>query len=224
MNGSKDKKPIYCISGLGADARLFSNLEISGTFGLKPVAWIPARSGETIESYAERMAAVITDQNPILLGVSFGGMIAVEMAKFMPIKKIFLVSSIKTRFEKPFYFRMGAFLRLNKLISLKPTKFLEPFENFNLGVKTAEDKELAEDYHRHFDEKFGDWAIDRIIHWKNEVYPPNLTHIHGSKDHILPIRYVKPDFIVEGGGHLMIFNHAEEVSAILNRVLANENL
>lgn len=217
-----EPKNIYCISGLGADIRLFGNLKLPPSFKLKSLPWIAAGEGESIESYAERMSLGIEDRDPVLLGVSFGGMIAIEMARLRQIKKIILISSIKTRFEKPFYFRVGSFLRLNRIVSLKPTKFLEPFENYNLGVKTEEDRKLAHEYHRHFDKKFGDWAIEQILHWKNETYPPNLFHIHGTADRILPIRYVKPDFVVSGGGHLMVFNRAEEISEVLSEELSEE--
>jgi len=37
---------------------------------------------------------------------------------------------------------------------------------------------------------------------------------------MLPLRYTHPDFIIKGGGHLMIFNKADEVNKILNDVLS----
>lgn len=210
-----DQKDIYCISGLGADGRLFANLKLPSSYKLKVLSWISARENESIESYAGRMASVIRDESPVLLGVSFGGMIAVEIAKLIPTSQVILISSIKTRFEKPFYFRIGAFLNLNKIISLRPAKFLEPFENYNLGVKTADDRKLAHEYHRNFDVKFGSWAVDRILHWRNEIIPSNIFHIHGSADRILPVRYVKPDVVIRGGGHLMVFNRAGEISELV---------
>jgi pimeloyl-ACP methyl ester carboxylesterase len=213
---NNEKENIYCISGLGADERIFENLKLADKFELEHLSWMPAKKNETIESYAARMAGRITENQPILMGVSFGGMIAVEISKLIPTKKIIIVSSLKTRYEEPLYFRIGAALHLNKIIPLKPTRFLEPFENYNVGVVSDEDKALAKEYRQHFDYHFSSWAIERIIHWKNETYPSNLIHLHGSADHILPIRYVKPDYIIKGGGHLMILNRANEVSKILN--------
>jgi hypothetical protein len=58
---------------------------------------------------------------------------------------------------------------------------------------------------------FLNWAIDKIVHLQNEVVHKNLTHIHGTADRILPIRFVNADIIIKGGTHLMIMNKAEEV-------------
>ena len=70
----------YCISGLGADHRLFSRLNLPG-LSLYDLPWLPNQPDEPIAHYADRMKAAIRHDNPILLGVSFGGMMAIEIAK-----------------------------------------------------------------------------------------------------------------------------------------------
>lgn len=209
-------KRIYCISGLGADFRIFRNLKLPSEFTLDYLPWIDPVKDERIESYAARLAKGIADNEPVIMGVSLGGMIAVEISKLMEVGKIIIISSIKTRKEKPFYFRAAAELHLNQLLRVRPYNFLSWFENYNLGIKTAEEKKLASEYRQNYNVKFGNWAIDRIIHWENEVYPPDIIHIHGSKDHILPVRYLKPTYLIDGGGHMMIMNKSEEISKIIS--------
>jgi len=73
---------IYCISGLGADRRVFKNLKLEAE--LIFVDWIIPKKKEHISSYASRLATVINqDEEFGLLGVSFGGLIAVEMNKVL---------------------------------------------------------------------------------------------------------------------------------------------
>lgn len=214
-------KKIYCISGLGADFRIFKNLSLPEGFSLTPIPWQEADEVDTTASYADKLSRQITDDDPVLIGVSFGGMMAIEISKLRHVKKIFIISSIKTSREKPRYFRIASTLKLNKIIPLKSTRILEPIENYNLGVRTPEEKALAHEYRRHYNQKFLDWSIDKIIHWQNNVYPGNLVHIHGSSDHIFPLKYIRPDYIIKKGGHIMVMSRAGEISGILRKELRN---
>lgn len=216
MNTTKN---IYCISGLGADYRLFQNLRLPQEYRLRHLPWISPDKEESIESYAARIAAGIDEEAPVLVGVSFGGMISVEISKQMPVSRVILISSIKSKSEKPLYFRAAATLRLNKILPLKPYGFLEPIQNYNLGIENEEEKALAEEYRRTINLSYTEWAIDRILNWQNETFPDDIIHIHGSSDHIFPVRYVKPTDIIEGAGHMMVMNRAEEISAILDKAL-----
>ena len=88
-------KKIYCISGLGADERAFSKLNIKG-FELKVIRWLMPIKDETLPEYASRMRQDIDDDNPILMGLSFGGMLCTEIAKQVPVKKIIIDRICKT--------------------------------------------------------------------------------------------------------------------------------
>src|SRR5258707_139416 len=97
---------IYCISGLGTDAKIFSRLKIRG-YQLIHLPWLKPRSKESMKSYAARMAAPIHHPSPVLLGVSFGGMVAIEIAKQLPVKKTIIISSVKTLKEIPSWMRIA---------------------------------------------------------------------------------------------------------------------
>ncbi|MGK6351614.1 hypothetical protein [Parapedobacter sp. DT-150] len=45
--------------------------------------------------------------------------------------------------------------------------------------------------------------------------PSNTVHIHGTADRILPFRFVKADYVIPGGSHLMVVNRAKEISDII---------
>ena len=126
-------KHIYVISGFGADERVFSKLDF-GNNDVHFIQWKIPEKNETIASYAERLREEIDFPNPILIGLSFGGMMAIEIAKLIPVEKVILISSIRDRYELPFFMKVAAALRLTKIIPLKPYRILEPLENYNLGV------------------------------------------------------------------------------------------
>jgi pimeloyl-ACP methyl ester carboxylesterase len=213
-------KHIYCISGFGADERIFSKINFWGN-DVHFIQWKIPEKHESIESYASRMQQEITHPNPILIGLSFGGMMSVEIAKLIPVEKIILVSSVCCRKELPFYMKLTSALNLNRLIPMKPYPILEPIENRNLGVETKEEKNLLKEYRNNLNLQYSNWAIDQVVNWKNEWLPPNFIHIHGTKDHIFPIgKIIKPDYKIRNAGHLLLMNNADEVNGILKKELA----
>lgn len=211
-------KTIYCISGLGADERAFSKLKIDG-YTLKVIHWLMPEPKETIEEYAKRMRADIREENPVLMGLSFGGMICTEIAKQIPVDKIIIISSIKSSKELPFWMKTVATLKLNKIVPLKSSKLTQPIQNKMLGVQTAEEKNLVACFRKEVDLPYTNWAVHNAINWKNNWQHPNIYHIHGDKDNMFPIKNIKADYTIKNGGHFMIMNKADEVSACINSIL-----
>lgn len=217
-------KPLYCISGLGADERVFSKLNING-FNLKPVQWLQPQKGETLSSYAKRLCEQIDDTEPNILGLSFGGIMAIEISKLKPVSKIILISSIKTSSELPAWMNLAGKTSAYKLLpsrqisSIKALKALRPIQNYFLGAKTDEEKKIANEYRDHVDPIYLKWAIAQVLTWKNNLIPTNLVHIHGSNDHIFPAKKIKDAFIVQGGGHFMVMDKPQQIATIIEQEL-----
>ncbi len=217
-NNKFKMKTIYCISGLGADERAFSKLKIDG-YDLKIIHWLMPEAGESLQQYALRMRAAINEENPILMGLSFGGMVCTEIAKQIPVEKIILISSVKSSKELPLWMKTVAILKLNKIIPLKSTKFTQPIQNKILGLQTAEEKALVACFRREVDLPYTTWAVNQAINWKNDWQHPHIYHIHGDNDHMFPIKNIKPTFTIKKAGHFMIMNRADEVSKCVNSIL-----
>ena len=124
-----EKVQLYCVPGLGASPKIFENLDLpEDRIDIHFLEWkIPLSLEETIEHYAERMCRDIHHKNPILLGVSFGGVMVQEMAKVIDTKKIILVSSIKSHHELPNRLRV---IRNTKAYKLFPTHVAENLEEY----------------------------------------------------------------------------------------------
>jgi len=202
---------IYLISGLGADRRMFERLSLPN-FRLKHIEWIIPKPQESMEAYAKRLVEQIIDENPILVGLSFGGIMAMEIAKQIPTKKIILLASAKTKYEIPFYYRWLGMLRLNKIAPTSLLMQVIPITYWFFGIKNQEEKELLRAVIKDSNKEIYAWAIDKILNWENTTLHPNLKHIHGGGDRILPLRFIKADKIIKKGGHLMTLNQAEEIS------------
>ena len=209
---------VYCISGFGADERVFSKLEIYNV-EVHFIQWLIPLKKETLQNYAGRMAEQIHHDEPILIGLSFGGMMAIEIAKQIPLKAVVIISSIKSFLEMPSWMRIAGATGIYQILPLRSFKVIEPLENYNLGLETEEEKALVSSYRQNVHPDYTRWAIHIILTWRNSWRPQNIYHIHGKKDRIFPIRRVKADIIIPGGGHMMILNRSAEISLEIQKIL-----
>lgn len=213
-------KKIYCISGLGADEKAFARIKVPG-YQLEFIQWLTPKANEPIEAYAKRMSATIKEENPILMGLSFGGIMCIEIAELIKVDKVILVSSVPTYKQLPLWMRTAGRFKLNKLIPIRSAStFMQPIQDYHIGATTKEEKEIVRQYRKMVSPDYLHWSINAILNWKNEWKPKALFHIHGDADRIFPIKNVKPDHIVKGGTHFMIFTKAREINEWLTKILA----
>ena len=208
---------IYIFSGLGVDQRVFDNIDF-GNLDVEFIDWIEPLKNESLDSYAKRIAQNLTVPNPSLIGLSFGGMVAVEISKILQTKKIVLIASAKTKSELPEIYQLAGKLKINKLIPNQLLKKHNFITNWFFGLETKSDKQLLKRILKDTNPNFLSWAINEILNWKNEEEPSHCFHIHGNKDRIIPVEIVKADFVIENGGHFMTVNKAEEIEMIIKRI------
>lgn len=95
----KDKIPLYLMPGMAASPRIFEYIKLPDDFELIKLSWMSPTKGESLSGYAKRMCQRIEHKNPVLLGVSFGGILVQEMAKHISCRKVIIVSSVKSNTE-----------------------------------------------------------------------------------------------------------------------------
>lgn len=205
---------IYLISGLGADRRAFRKLIFPAQYKLIYLDWIPALSNESLEDYASRLSATIDTSTPFyLIGLSFGGMLATEIAKKLNPLHTFIISSTPTYKELPWYYRLAGNLKLQQMVPVGLMKKGNSIGLKFLGAKTENERILLRQLILDSDPYFMKWALTCILTWKNLERPLHLTHIHGTADTILPLRYTaKPDIIINKGTHFMVYANAKEIT------------
>lgn len=216
-------KDIYCISGLGADERVFQKLKFKGYQPIH-IRWLEPKTGESIKDYTERLTHQIKAEKPILIGLSFGGIIAVEMSKQIAIEKIILISSTKNRQEIPFYFKMFRWLPIYLLLPAKFLLWMAKFiASWFFSLKTIDERKLLKAILFDTNARFVKWAIHQIVTWNNELIPENTYHIHGESDRVFPYQFVHEDFNIKHGGHLMIMSQAEYISNLIQKIIDLDN-
>ncbi|MFL9482964.1 hypothetical protein ACI6Q2_09310 [Chitinophagaceae bacterium LWZ2-11] len=212
-------KKVYFISGLGADERIFKYLDLSFC---EPVfiKWIKPLAGETLRDYALRLRKDIPESSPTIVGLSLGGMLTSIMASEENNIRGVIISSNKTSKEFPPYLRVGKYVPIYKYFAIKPSLILRKVTLAVFGSSNKEQAELLMTLINDADPEFIHWAVNAILTWKSEnETPKNIFHIHGTADILLPYRFVKTDYAVEGGTHVMVVTKAAEVSEILRKAV-----
>jgi pimeloyl-ACP methyl ester carboxylesterase len=209
----------YFISGLGADKKAFQRIKLPTGYEPVYLDWIIPEKNETLTDYARRFSSLIDDDSFILIGLSFGGMLACELARLRTPAKTIIISSISTSDELPWYFKRAGTIGLHKYVPVKLLGAATVLKNM-FGTISKEDKALIYNYAKFADPNLIRWSLHAILSWDQHERLPGVVHVHGSKDFMLPIRYTRPDYIVKDGGHLIVFNKADEVNKILKEVLS----
>lgn len=207
-------KNLYIFSGLGADKRVFQNMDFEG-YNATFVDWILPIQNESIAEYAKRLVSQINHKQPILIGLSFGGIMAVEVSKIIEVEKVILIASAKNATEIPWYYKIAGKCRLYNMMPISLMKSANFVSFWFFGIGSKHEKKLLTTILKDTDDNFLKWAIIQITTWKNQFNPQNSYHIHGTSDRILPIRFIKSCIKVEQGGHFMTLNKAKHLTEIV---------
>jgi pimeloyl-ACP methyl ester carboxylesterase len=209
---------IYILSGLGADERVFKYLDFKN-LDISFVQWIKPEPLEPLASYAKRLSVQIKHRNPILIGLSFGGIVAATLAKIIPVQQLVLISSVKTKKDVPLIYRLAGKIALHRLVPYSLLKKDHLLNRWLFGMVKSKDQALFKKVLAETDLDFLKWAVNIIVTWNNTTLHPNLFHIHGTHDKLLPLKNADDAIFIQNGGHLMVLNKAKQVSEALHRII-----
>lgn len=215
------KTHIYFVPGMAANSKIYEFLNLDkNIFESHFLEWkIPLSYDESIESYAQRMCDEITHENPVLIGVSFGGVIVQEMSKLIPVKKVIIISSIKSNQELPKRLKL---VEKTKVYKLFPAKFIENIETYVSMFLGDYQKKKFQEYKKYMSVRnaaYLNWAIVTILHWQQSESLKNITHIHGTRDEVFPIKYINDCIEIENGTHTMIITKAKKITKAISQAL-----
>jgi len=212
-----NKVPVYFVPGLGASTAIFENLQLpEDQYQTYFLDWlVPESLNESIEDYARRMCARIQHERPVLIGVSFGGIMVQEMGKHIETRKTIIISSVKSSKELPKRLKLAKATKAYKLFPTKSITNIEDFSKYAFGDFAKKRVEMYKKYMSMRDETYLPWALHNVLHWKQDHPSENLVHIHGNADGVFPIKHIKECIAIDGGTHVMILNKAKKISRLL---------
>ncbi len=207
--------------GMAASSTIFERIKLpEAIFETHLLEWEIPNPGESLSGYAERMAQKVTHQHPILVGVSFGGVLVQEMKRFLNPRKVIIISSVRSSTEFPSRFKIA---KTTKAYKLMPTQLLQNIEwlaKFSFGSAMVKQRlALYQKFLAVRDKRYLDWAIEQIINWDRTEIDEEVIHIHGDADEIFPPKHIKNFIAVKGGTHIMILNKYRWLNENLPKIM-----
>ncbi|MFO0918687.1 MAG: alpha/beta fold hydrolase [Planctomycetaceae bacterium] len=221
---SEDAVPIILLPGLGMDERLFAmqKLEFST---IQVPEWLPHRTFESLADYGRRMAEAVDPGKPCYVGgMSFGGMVALEMARHLDCRGCFLISSVRSfqdfpdwaRFLGPWSyilpprsdlllagFSSAALWTFGRLLPPAPRQFLSNVSKLRAPIMP--------------------WACRAVYSWKPaQPLPGPIFQIHGATDKMLPAQRSHAEEFVPQGGHYLPLLQPFVINDFLRRKITGQ--
>lgn len=213
---------IYLMPGMAASPKIFEHIKLpENQFKIHYLEWIIPIDNETIEDYALRMAKHITHENIVLLGVSFGGVLVQEISKHINVRKLIIVSSVKSVSELPRHMLLAKITKAYKLVPTQLASNIDVLAKYAYGTKVNKRLELYKKYLSVNNNKYLSWAIKNMVCWSQEQYSPDIIHIHGDKDAVFSIKNISNCIKIKGGTHIMIINKYKWFNKNLPNIILN---
>ncbi|WP_426429889.1 alpha/beta hydrolase [Winogradskyella sp. HB-48] len=198
---------VYLMPGMAANPTIFENIKLpEDRYNIHWLEWQIPNKNETLEDYAKRMCKFIKHDNVVLLGVSFGGMLVQEMSKFLNLRKLFVVSSVKSHHELPKRMKLLKYTKAYRILPTRLVGNIDLLAKYALGETIKQRVDLYKKYLSVNDTVYLDWAIKQVVCWEQEEPLPDAIYIHGDKDMVFPHSCTGNCIVIKGGTHIMIIN------------------
>lgn len=211
---------VYLMPGMAASPKIFERIKLpENQFKIHLLEWIIPLDNESISDYALRLSKKIKHEDIVLLGVSFGGVMVQEISKHIKVKKLIIVSSVKSMHELP---KKMILAKTTKAYMLVPTQLaskIDVFEKYAFGKNITKRLELYKTYLSVHDSKYLSWSIKEMVCWNQDTFRSDIIHIHGDKDPVFPIKYIKNCIVIENGTHIAIINKYKWFNENLPRLI-----
>lgn len=215
--------PVYFMPGLAASPLIFERIELpEAIFEVFLLEWEIPHDGETLQQYARRISEKISNPDPVLIGVSFGGILVQEISHIIKVRKVIIISSVKSSFEMPRRMKFAKATGAYKLLPLAFVDKIESLAKFSFGASINQRLKLYEKFLSVRDKKYLSWAIEQVVLWNRSEPDADVVHIHGDADQVFPSKNIRNFIPVKGGTHIMIINRFRWLNEHLPKIILGE--
>jgi len=157
------------------------------------------------------------------VGVSFGGLLALEVGRLRPLARVVLISSLSDSRQLPPLLKLGRATGLYQLVPFGLLPYLPRLAQWFFGARNGREYRLLARILRDTDPAFARWATQQLLHWDSTGVPA-AVRLHGTHDRLLPAGAARIDYPLPGAGHFMIVSHAWDISQILQKMTQQAGL
>ncbi len=211
---------VYFMPGLAASPTIFEMIDLpKDNFEVHLLHWLLPEKNEMLVDYAKRMAENVKQENTVLIGVSFGGVLVQEMKQFLTTKKIIIISSVRSNSELPRRMKIAKTTKAYKLLPTGLLQDVELFTKYAFGDTLKKKLKLYEKYLHMRNKEYLDWAIEQMICWNRTKIDMEVIHIHGDADEVFPVKNINGFINVKGGTHAMILSKYKWFNTNLPKII-----
>jgi pimeloyl-ACP methyl ester carboxylesterase len=215
---------IILLPGLGADKRLFDRQTAELTNVYVP-DWIEPLGDESLSSYARRWGTQLgLGPSDIVGGMSFGGQLALELARHNRLKAAVLIASHTCSSELTTFFKLQS-----QLLGGLPDAVVSAAMKNVAIPRLHKEENLSEDCLSllrsmvdDLDMGFFRWATRAAAQWDYRFNPQDfdcpIFQIRGENDSIIPPPTHGDYEQIPGAGHLINFTHAPALNSWLQSI------
>lgn len=209
------------LPGVGVDGRLFRpQRELPFPFDVPP--WLPVRRREPLAAYARRFAESV-GRADLLVGVSFGGVLAQELASRVGARLVVGIATGRHRRDVPRLLRFAELVARNIApLTTAPGRLAVQARLF--GGLTPRQARLMVSMMKESSPEFVREAARMVCGWEGCPAACPSRFLHGREDLIMRPRTFQPDVWIEGAGHLVNLTHARRVNAFVRRAVLEAGL
>jgi len=185
------------------------------------LAWLaPQSPTEPLAQYATRLAqAVPANQACWLVGVSFGGLLALEIGRLRPLARVVLISSLQSANQLPLVLQLARATGVYRLVPFGLLARLPRLAQWFFGAEGGAEYQLLCQILRDTDPQFARWATAQLLGWQSTGVPTAIR-VHGTHDRLLPAGSAPVEYRLPGAGHFLIVSHASQVNQVLRELAA----
>lgn len=219
------KIPVYFMPGMAASSAIFERIKLpSDTFDTILLEWELPEPKESLQNYAQRMTKKVTHKDAVLIGVSFGGVLVQEMAQFLNLRKLIIISSVKSNTELPRRMKIAKTTKAYKLLPTSLVQDADKLMKYAFGTTMKKRIALYDKFLHMRNKVYLDWAIEQMVCWNRTELDANVIHIHGDADEVFPCKNIKEFINVKDGTHIMILNRYRWFNANLPKLILGQTL
>jgi pimeloyl-ACP methyl ester carboxylesterase len=206
--------------GLAASSTIFENIKLpENQFEMHYLEWFIPKNKQSLQEYAQKMASFVIHDNAVLIGVSFGGILVQEMAHYLNLRKLIIISSVKSNQEMPSRMKIAKATKAYKILPTSWVQDLESLTKYAFGTMLKSRLELYKKYLTVNDKRYLDWALEQVICWERTEIDPKVIHIHGDNDNVFPVQNIQNYISLKGGTHIMIINRFKWFNENLPKII-----
>lgn len=206
---------IYAFGGLGTSERLFAKLDF-GVHELHFIEFPIPKEAESLSTYIDQLSDKIDTSEPfMLLGFSFGGIFANELAHRLHPEKLILCSTFVDPNELPLKVKFVKWIQLYRWIPDSLYQYDNRISRFVLRLFGRGIQRLMVEIMKQAGPLMSKWSMRTVLPWNGRIPSGKTIRIHGLNERIIPINGLEKVDHALPGGHFLVLTHPKFVNKVL---------